>query len=95
MRDATAYQEFLSDFLARKVEMFGHVAVTRAREIRGLEFDAQNRVLALGEDPFATVEAVLHSFERLTGRASNVTAHASLRALNLVARYPGLELPSM
>ena len=93
MRDATAYREFLSDFLARKIEMFGHVAVARAQAVPGLELDADGRVVRFGADPFATVEGVLRTFERLTGRASWLTVHASLRALRFAERYPGLELP--
>jgi hypothetical protein len=93
MRDAAAYREFLSDFLARKIEMFGQVAQTRAQAVSGLELDARGRVVGFGADPLATVEAVLKTFERLTGKASHLTVQASLRALRILERYPGLELP--
>jgi hypothetical protein len=94
MRDDTAYREFLSDFLARKIDLFGHVALTRAQAVPGLELDARGRVVRFGADAFAIVEGVLDTFERLSGRASCLTVEVSLRALNLLETYPGLEIPS-
>jgi hypothetical protein len=93
MRDPVAYQEFLTEFLARKVDMFGDVALARARAVPGLELDADGRVVRLGAHPYAAVEAVLRTFEQLSGRASQLTVRASLRALRTLERFPGLELP--
>jgi hypothetical protein len=96
MRDAAAYREFLSEFLARKIQMFGKVALARAKAVPGLAtVDVTGRVVSLGDDPLATVTAVLRSFERLSGKASYLTARASLRTLRLLERYPDLELPPM
>jgi hypothetical protein len=93
MRDAAAYREFLSDFLARKVDMFGQVALARARALPGLEIDERGRVVRFIHDPYATVEAVLQTFDQLSGRASYLTVRASLRALRLLERFPGIEIP--
>lgn len=95
MRDPAAYQEFLTDFIGRKVRIFGHLAIARAGSVPGLELDAEGRVVRLGGDPFETLQRVLRAFERLSGRASYLTARASLQALGTFERYPGLDFPHL
>jgi hypothetical protein len=88
------YKEFLSDFLASKVALFGEVALRRARRVPGLEFDDAGHVVRIGGDPVAVLEDVLRTFEQLSGKASNITARTTLHKLHILERYPGLHLPA-
>jgi class 3 adenylate cyclase len=88
-----AYQEFLSEFLASKVALFGEMALRRARKVNGVVLDAHGRVVRIEGHPVTAVEGVLRTFEQLSGKASNLTARSTLRRLRTLERYPGLELP--
>lgn len=93
VRSREAYEAFLTEFLARKVKLFGPAAINRAKEIPGLVLHASGRVLSLGPDPLATLEAALLTFEKLSGKVSTINARGIVRQLALRERYPGLELP--
>lgn len=93
MRDPAAYRELLSEFFRAKVKLFGEVALRRAREVPGLELGPDGEVLTIGGDPLVVLEAALGVFERLSGRASTISARTAVHRLRLLDRFPGLELP--
>lgn len=93
MRDPVAYRELLSDFLHAKVKLFGDVALRRAREVPGLELGPAGEVVGVSGDPVAVLDATLRVFERLSGRASTISARGAVHRLRLLERFPGLELP--
>jgi len=93
MRHRIAYQGLLSEFLRGKVALFGDVALRRAREVPGLEVSADGEVLRLGGDGLDTLVRVLDAFERLSGKASTISARSAVHRLRLQERYPDLELP--
>jgi hypothetical protein len=94
MRDAEAYRELLSELLLNKVELFGPAILSRARQVPGVVVDSRGNVQSIGDDPFAALEQILASFERFSGRISNVTARGVVGKLRLLERYPDLELPA-
>lgn len=94
MRDPHAYREILDDFIGHKVELFGRVAITRARSVSGLRIGDDGRVIAIDGDPLEALIHALAVFEKLSGKISTVSASASLTRLHIRERYPGLELPS-
>lgn len=94
MRDAAAYRALLGEILRDKYQLFGDVAVRRARGIPGLTVGDDGRVLQLEGDPVAVLEAVLATFERLSGRASTISARNAVWRLRLRERFPDLELPA-
>jgi hypothetical protein len=93
MRHPAAYEELLSEFLRAKVALFGPVAVRKAAEVHGLRLAACGAVLGVEGDGYDVLDAVLRAFERLSGRASSVSARSSVRRLKLHERFPELELP--
>jgi len=50
-------------------------------------------VLRLGGDGLDTLGRVLDAFERLSGKASTISARSAVHRLQLHERYPGLDLP--
>lgn len=93
MRLAHVYQGLISEIIRGKVALFGDVALRRAREIPGLEVRDDGEVLRLGGDGLATLGRVLETFERLSGKASTISARGAVHRLRLRERYPDLELP--
>lgn len=93
MRSSTAYRALVTEILRGKVALFGEVALRRARAIPGLQVRDDGEVLELGGDGLAQLERVLETFERLSGRASNISARTAVHRLRLLERYPDLELP--
>jgi len=94
MRSSTVYRALLSEILRGKVALFGDVALRRARAIPGLQVRDDGEVLGLGGDGFEQLEQVLQTFERLSGKASNISARGAVHRLQLRERYPDLELPA-
>lgn len=93
MRDATVYRGLISEFLRAKVTLFGAVALRRAREIPGLEVRDDGEVLDLQGDGLETLARALEVFERLSGKASTISARSAVHRLRLHERFPDLELP--
>lgn len=93
MRSSTVYRALLSEILRGKVGLFGEVALRRARALPGLQVRDDGEVVGLVGDGFAQLEQVLETFERLSGKASNISARSAVHRLQLRERYPDLELP--
>lgn len=93
MRSPVAYRGLLSEILRGKVALFGEVALRRARAVPGLEVRDDGEVLRLDGDGFAQLEQILQTFERLSGRASTISARTAMHRLRVRDRFPDLELP--
>lgn len=93
MRDPVLYRNLLTEILRGKLELFGEVALRRARGVSGLRVGDDGRVLHVDGDGLATLLEVLLVFERLSGRASTISARTVVRRMGLADRHPDLELP--
>jgi hypothetical protein len=95
VRDGQAYCEFLSELIAWNTRLYGRVALSRAREVPGLGIEGEpGRVTRIDGDPVVAIEALLKQFERMGGKVSTIQARGIIRQLDLLARYPDLELPA-
>jgi hypothetical protein len=95
MRPREAYAEFISALMREKIALFGAVAFRRASQVSALQLSSDGTVLRIEGDPLLALEGVLAAFERLSGRASIVTARSVARRIRLYERFPGIELPSV
>jgi len=94
VRDSQAYTEFLSQFVAWNMRLYGKAALVKAREIPGLSIEGEEaRVTRIDGDPVLAVEAMLQAFERIGGKVSTIQARGIVRQLKLLERYPELEVP--
>jgi hypothetical protein len=94
VRDGHAYCEFLSELIAWNTRLYGQVALVKAREVPGLGFEGEaGGVTRIDGDPVEVVAALLNRFERMGGKVSTIQARGIIRQLNLLARFPDLELP--
>lgn len=93
MRYPEAYLHLLRAFLRDKVALFGHVAVRRAQAVPGLRVHETGDIAGIDRDPFAVLDDALRAFEKLSGRASTLSARTAVHRLGIRERYPGIELP--
>lgn len=93
MRDPLLYRALLTEILRGKLALFGEVALRRARAVPGLRVGDDGQVLHVDGDGLATLLEVLLVFERLSGRASTISARSAVQRMGLADRHPTLELP--
>lgn len=93
MRDPKLYKALLSEILRGKVALFGPLAVVIASKVPGLVMAKDGQVVRFEGDGLATLSQVLRVFERLSGRASTISARTAVQRLGLAERFPELELP--
>ncbi len=93
VRDPKLYKVLLTEILRAKVALFGPLAVALASKVPGLVVAPDGRVTRIDGDGLATLQQVLAVFERMSGRASNISARTALHRLGLTDRHPDLELP--
>ena len=94
VRDPKLYKLLISEILRAKVALFGPLAIALASKVPGLVVASDGHVTRIHGDGLATLEQVLQVFERLSGRASNISARTAVHRLGLADRHPDLELPA-
>lgn len=91
MRDENVYKEIINAILVNKIEIFGQLAVNKARTVAGIQFSVEGEVAAFSIDPLQALDNFLGKFEELSGVVSNYTAQVVIA--KILDKYSNIELP--
>ncbi len=91
MRDENVYKEMINAIVESKIEIFGQFALTKARTVTDIQFDADGKVVSFLNDPEQALDHLLLKFEDISGIISNYTAQVVIT--KILDKYPDIELP--
>lgn len=92
MDQAEVYRQVLTAIVKGKVNAFGKVAITKAREVGSLTIDDAGNAIAIAGDPVSAIERLLEIYKRQAGDVA--VKSARMHVARILAAHPGLRLPA-
>lgn len=92
MDQAEVYRQVLTAIVKGKVNAFGKVAITKAREVGSLTIDDAGNAIAIAGDPVSAIEQLLAIYKRQAGDVA--VKSARMHVARILAAHPGLRLPA-